>query len=145
MASPKPVDDPMSNDCVDCPTPEDNCKCETCVWRRVTESRSKSAKGGGIAVLPLGLIGKKYPKCKLPLWDARHPSGFVIDAKAKTLDIWWGGYEYWIDLHRVDSPEKFLGLVEHISGKGWPGLTCERLGVLTRAMSQRYDWNIYGW
>jgi hypothetical protein len=77
-------------------------------------------------------------------WDPEHHEGFVIDRRNKTIDIWWGGYEYWIDLARINTPERCLGWIEQMSGKVWRGMTPQRINAFVRAMAKINGWKIYG-
>jgi hypothetical protein len=88
------------------------------------------------------------PRCSLHPSDERHPYGFVFDQKTLeggTLDIWWGGYEYWIELERINTPERFLGLLNHIGRKTWAGATPDRVAELITLIARHFAWNIYGW
>lgn len=77
---------------------------------------------------------------KLPLSDPSHPSGFIFDEKHKTLDIWWGGEEYSIQLHRIDTPTKALFWLEHLCGKEWKGITPWHIFKLINTLSHRFNW-----
>lgn len=80
----------------------------------------------------------------LPLTDPEHPRGYTIDAEARTLDIYWGGYEYWIELHRINHPVQLLELIHHLSAKGWDGMTAQRVGRLIVDVFKFRDWDLYG-
>jgi hypothetical protein len=77
-------------------------------------------------------------------WDPKHLEGFVIDRKHKTIDIWWGGYEYWIEVARINTPERCLSWIEHMTGKTWAGMTPQRINAFVRAVAKINGWSIYG-
>lgn len=77
-------------------------------------------------------------------WEPAHFNGFVLDKKNQTIDIWWGGYEYWIDLDRIDTPVKLLEWIQHLSEKSnevWDkGMTVRRVAYLIRCLGQHFKW-----
>lgn len=85
-----------------------------------------------------------------PEWLTEEPSpsrqreGFVIDRKHKTIDVWWGGYEYSIKFARINTPEKCLSWIEHLGNKAWPEMTPQRISALVRAAAKINGWKIYG-
>lgn len=65
--------------------------------------------------------------------------GFKMDRTHLTLP--WGGYDYEIELRRIDTPETALAFIAHISEKRWEGMTAEKIGCLVRALCTRFGWN----
>ena len=65
-----------------------------------------------------------------------------IEWKDGGLSMKWGGYDYWIAEDRLDTPEKLLGWVQHLSGKIW--MNPLRIRRLVEKVSSRFGWKIYG-
>ena len=63
----------------------------------------------------------------LPASDPDHPFGFEFDREDQIWTIWWGGYEYWFQHADVDTPEKLLNWIEHLTEKEWEGMTVYKL------------------
>jgi len=78
----------------------------------------------------------------LGLEDPEHPKGYCFDSHQDSLDIWWGGYEYWIQCDRLDTPEKFLTWIIHLTEKNWEGMTPRKIGLLTGDLDRRFHWNL---
>lgn len=74
----------------------------------------------------------------LPANDPNNPYGYKIDGDWVTL--WWGGHDYNIASHRIDTPEKLLGWLRHICEKTWSGTTPERIANLIAELSDRHSW-----
>lgn len=80
----------------------------------------------------------------LPLTDPEHPTGFTIDEEAGTIDLHWGGYEYWFDLNRIKRPIQLLAFIHHIAKKGWEGMTPRRISQLIYTVCKVNNWDLYG-
>ena len=83
----------------------------------------------------------------LPVDHLDHPTGFVFDDHAKTIDLWWSGYgeEYSIALDRINTPSKLLTWIAHFAEKGWEGQTPYRIGKLVTELDKKLKWHIpYG-
>jgi hypothetical protein len=134
------------------PPVDDTCDCWTCRYRRRDERDrvARAATGKFLSEAPaIADFGDLDPgalerKCQLPPSDPRHPNGFAFDEGTQTLDLFWGGYEYFIELNRLRTPEGFLGLLHHVTAKHWRAMTPERVSHLVEAMAQRNGWEIYG-
>lgn len=79
----------------------------------------------------------------LPVTHPQHPRGFEWDAEAEGWCIWWGGYEYFVEHSRIETPEQLLGWIVHIGTKTWKDATAPRLARWARAVANRNRWEIY--
>jgi len=66
---------------------------------------------------------------------------FEIDDGA--VHIYWGGYDYDIDLNAIPSQQRFLGWLLHVMEKSWPLMTVERLEQLIGAVCAAKGWDPY--
>jgi len=58
------------------------------------------------------------------------------------LCITWGGYEYWINKERLDTPFKLLGWVRHLCEKRW--MDNEKIEFLIEIVAQKNGWDVHG-
>jgi len=56
------------------------------------------------------------------------------------INIKWGGYEYFIDYDRIDSPEKLVGWIEQLAAKTWRDTSPKRIVYLIRAVRSHFGW-----
>jgi len=82
-----------------------------------------------------GTAGTPNPSPSDPLFSFDDDRGFV--------DITWGGHLYSMELKRVDTPDKLLGFIQHLSRKSWKGMTPKRIGQLITALSDRFGWDVH--
>jgi hypothetical protein len=74
--------------------------------------------------------------------EERDP-GFEIDGDY--LTIRWGGYDYDINLGRIDTPEKAARWVIHLgekSTRAWPGMTPRRISILLGTLDSHFGWKL---
>lgn len=76
--------------------------------------------------------------------DPRHKEMFRIDLDLGYLDLYWGGYEYPIELSRIDTPTSFLFVLSHVLAKDWEHATGRRAGRLVRALAAYFKWDLLG-
>lgn len=62
----------------------------------------------------------------LPYSDPLHPRGFFRDRQIGGWELWWGGYQYWIEDDRMKDERDLLRWLEHLGRKDWPGMTTPR-------------------
>jgi hypothetical protein len=106
---------------------------------------SERAESDGARIASLReLLMQVDARESLPATHQQHPRGFAFDGGRRTLDIYWPGYLYWIDLDRISTPEQTLGWIRHLSKRNWQGMTAERIGNLIEALARRKDWQIHG-
>ena len=55
--------------------------------------------------------------------------------------IYWGGYDYDPTLNEIPDPLALLGLVSHLTGKAWPLMNADRIGMLIDAVCEAKGWN----
>ena len=67
--------------------------------------------------------------------------GYIL--RKGTVDIWWGGYEYPIDLGEVDTPLRLIQTLAHIGQKTWPGMTPARISALILALDKHFGWDMW--
>lgn len=72
------------------------------------------------------------------LTKASGDSGFDFDDSAKCVTIHWGGYEYHIHYERIDTPQKAIGWLFHLSDKDW-GADFQKLVLLTE-LANKFGW-----
>lgn len=60
--------------------------------------------------------------------DPKHPLGYARDDDVGGWDIWWGGYEYFIDDARLRDTNDLLSWIEQICEKDWEGTTPGKIG-----------------
>lgn len=70
-------------------------------------------------------------------------SGTGFTLHKNTLDLWWGGYEYSIDLDEIDSPQKLIRMLAHIGQKTWPGMTPARISTLIQKLDKHFAWKMW--
>ena len=81
-------------------------------------------------VIPEAVAGIKREKKDL--------AGITIDEG--WLTITWGGYEYEIELGRIDSAEKLLGWLVHLEEKSW--VPKERLILFLKVVAAHFEFDI---
>lgn len=79
----------------------------------------------------------------LPLTDPENPYGFERDDENGGWDIWWGGYEYFLQDAQVATPMLLLSLVHHMGEKEWEGATSYRIAQFIDAVSRENGWALY--
>jgi hypothetical protein len=75
---------------------------------------------------------------------ADRAAAFNLDLELGYLDLYWGGYEYSVELAGIDSPQKLLAFLSHILAKQWDGSTGKNVGRLIRALSRHFNWQLHG-
>ena len=91
------------------------------------------------AKLKPGLIAEAFKATA----DAK-PEDFGIhfdNDKWVTLD--WGGRKYSHEIGHIATPAQLLGLVHHVSGKNWPGMTAQHLHWLIEFVAERRKISMY--
>lgn len=68
-------------------------------------------------------------------------TGYILHAR--TVDIWWGGYEYPVPLDEIDSPLKLIAVLAHIGQKTWPGMNPSRISSLIQVLNKRFGWDMW--
>lgn len=76
----------------------------------------------------------------LPIQCGDHPRGFERDDVHQGWSIWWGGYEYFIEDERLQSPTHLLRWVDHLGRKTWRGMTPARIARFVNAVASRKGW-----
>lgn len=61
----------------------------------------------------------------------------------ETLHIYWGGYDYSIDLDRISRPLHLIQWVMHLIEKDWPLTTPHRLQVFIQFVALAKGWDIH--
>lgn len=76
--------------------------------------------------------------------DPEHWSMFEIDEAEKTINLYWGNYQYWIDLEDIQRPEDLLWKLHHVGKKTWKHMTPGRISRLIEAVARYKGWPMYG-
>lgn len=76
--------------------------------------------------------------------QVENPSFFEFDEQHQSYDIYWGGYEYVIELDRIRTPLELLSWVHHLLEKEWELTTPRRIGELIEDVSHRLGWSLHG-
>lgn len=72
-----------------------------------------------------------------------HPEGFEVDRQLGAVALWWGGYEYEIDLDRVQDVRDVLDWLLHLTTKKWGGMTPSRLHHLLSLLLGHIGLDVY--
>jgi hypothetical protein len=67
--------------------------------------------------------------------------GFVLDEAHKSIDVWWGGYEYSIELPRIGKPEQCEEWLRQMCSKAWEGTTESRVDRFIFVLARRFRWS----
>jgi 5-methylcytosine-specific restriction endonuclease McrA len=67
---------------------------------------------------------------------------FMFRIAEGSLDLYWGGYEYSIELDRVNTPARLLASLSHILAKDWEYASSRRICLLIRALERHFDWSL---
>lgn len=84
------------------------------------------------------LIRELHPR------DPAHPLGFKFDEEYQGFDIYWGGYEYFVPLDELRTPEDLLWKLHHLGKKTWKGMTPHKIGKLIGYVASKQGWTPYG-
>lgn len=71
-----------------------------------------------------------------------HKSMCSIDEDGQHANVYWGGYEYHIEMSRITKPEQILGWVAHLGAKTWPYSTPYRMTLFIRMMCVAKEWDV---
>jgi len=58
----------------------------------------------------------------------------------KHLTVFWGGYEYAVELERIKTPDRALAFIAHIVEKDWKDMTPDRVSRLIRKLQSHFKW-----
>lgn len=72
------------------------------------------------------------------------PHFFSIDRAENTLHVYWGGYDYEVDLAEVGTPLQLLQWVSHIAEKEWELTTGYRVARLIESVCRVKGWDLHG-
>jgi hypothetical protein len=59
------------------------------------------------------------------------------------VTVQWGGYDYWIEMHRIPSPLALLQWIAHWGAKGWKGMTSDEISAFVEAVCERKGWKLH--
>jgi 5-methylcytosine-specific restriction endonuclease McrA len=79
----------------------------------------------------------------LPPRDPQHPSGLKLDRENGFIDVYWGGYEYSINLDEFKSPRHVCQWIAHLAEKEWENMTPERIRKFIEKIFSVKDWDLY--
>ena len=68
-------------------------------------------------------------------------TGYIL--RDRTVDLWWGGYEYPVPLDEIDTPLQLIQTLAHIGQKTWPGMTPARISALIQVLNKRFGWDMW--
>lgn len=71
------------------------------------------------------------------------PRFFEHDAELDVMRVYWGGYDYEVDLDRIETPLDVIRSLHHLSGKNWPLMTTSQLGALGRKLCEVKGWPLF--
>ena len=60
------------------------------------------------------------------------------------LTIKWGGYEYDIEMNRIETPLDLLSWLHHFCEKSWSGMTFWQFRLLIESVAEKRGWKLYG-
>lgn len=86
-------------------------------------------------------MGPDFPDALLEEFPFLDATGVNIDAENRSVDIYWGGYEYCIAFDRIDTPEKLMPWLDHLGEKTWKRMTPARLLALSFKCYEHFGWN----
>ena len=82
-------------------------------------------------------------RCAAEIEPTAESDDFIVDHRHRTVDLWWGGYEYSIAWARIDTPTKLLAWLSHLgSTKTWPGITPRRMARLIAVLDRHFGWEV---
>ena len=76
-------------------------------------------------------------------WEAarRDPQHYIeLDADNGLCHVYWGGYDYKIELDKIATPEATLGWVQQMGEKTWPLMTPERIVAFISIIANHFGW-----
>ena len=59
------------------------------------------------------------------------------------VTVQWGGYDYDIEMSRIDTPLSLLHWVTHLAEKEWEDTTPERIGLFVEKVCQKKGWDLW--
>lgn len=76
--------------------------------------------------------------------NSQHPAMFGVNEEKTHISVYWGGYEYWLKIEDLSTPESVLWAIHHFSEMGWEHTTPRRIGLFIETMAWVNGWAIYG-
>jgi hypothetical protein len=67
----------------------------------------------------------------------------TIKRGCASIDTGIPGYRYNIELDRIDSPERMVHWLHHLSSKTW--FTPKMVGDLIQTVGKHYEWDFHSW
>lgn len=59
------------------------------------------------------------------------------------LIVYWGGYDWWIELDTIKTPLNMLGLLDHILEKEWEHTSADRVKYLINMIAKHKGWKMH--
>lgn len=92
---------------------------------------------------PSPAVIKTYTADELADWIPEDDY-FRFDEPSQSYLVYWGGYEYAVDLDRITSPLALLGWVAHLGEKKWELSSSSQIARFVTSVCNRRGWDLWG-